>query len=293
MLVSTQTWKLHEYYGMERAVEMLIEAGWDAIDISIFKTDDVPFTDDYREVAARLLEMAKPHGVKFVQAHAPFGGGFEKYVNEKVPLLPRVFEFCSLLGIESVVVHPVQNGIYYGRQEELFQYNLEFYRGLAPLAKQYGVKIAIENMWQRNRKGGYIIDDVLAPPEELARMYDELADPEAFTVCLDLGHVALCNREPQDAIRIIGGERLGCLHIHDVDYKDDLHTMPGVAKINWLEVCRALADVDYKGHFNLEADMFFAGFLPEHHPLCAKFMCDASRIFADKIEELRKVKEEA
>ena len=290
MLISTQTWKLQEYYGLERAVQMLIEAGWDAIDVSMFKTDEVPFTDDYKEVAARLLEMAKPRGVKFVQAHAPFGGGMEKYTTQLVPLLPRAFEFSALLGIESIVVHPVQNGIYRGREEELFQYNLEFYRGLAPLAKQYGIKIAIENMWQRNKKGGYIVDDVLAPPEELCRMYDELADPEAFTVCLDLGHVALCNREPEDAIRLIGKERLGCLHIHDVDYKDDLHTLPGIGKIDWQSVCEALADIDYKGHFNLEADKFFVGFFPEHRALCAKFMCDATRIFANKVEELKNSK---
>ena len=284
MLVSTQTWKLQEYYGLERAVEMLIEAGWDAIDISMFKMDDPPFTDDYKEVAARLLEMAKPRGVKFVQAHAPFGGGMEKYTTQLVPLFPRVFEFVSLLGVESIVVHPVQNGVYRGREEELFKNNVEFYRSLAPLAKHYGVKIAIENMWQRNKKGGYIIDDVLAPPEELARMYDELADPEAFTVCLDLGHVALCNREPEDAIRTLGS-RIGALHVHDVDYINDLHTIPYLGRVRWSQVIEALADIDYKGEFTMESDAFLAPYEDDFIPTATRFMADTTKYLAERLQK--------
>ena len=278
---------LSNIYGLETSVDMLIEAGYPAIDVSMFKTDEPPFTDDYKEVAERLLAKANAKGVKFIQAHAPFGGGFEKYTTVLVPLMPRVFEFCSLLGIRDVVVHPIQDGRYYKREEELFERNVEFYKSLAPIAKQYGVKIAIENMWQRHPITKNICDDVLAPPEELARMYDVLNDPETFTVCLDLGHVALCGREPEDAIRTIGKDRLGALHVHDVDYASDLHTLPGIGKINWTKVCEALAEIDYEGSFNLEADNFFLGFLPEHHAMCAKFMADTTRVFAEKIDELR------
>lgn len=287
MLISTQTWKLQEYYGLERAVQMLIEAGWDAIDVSMFKTDEVPFTDDYKEVAARLLEMAKPRGVKFVQAHAPFGGGYDRYLNELIPLFPRAFEFCSLLGIEAIVVHPIMKGHYYGTEEEHFEMNMKFYRALAPLARTNKVKIAIENMWDRHRVTGRICDHVCADPHELCRYYDTLDDPEVFTVCLDIGHVALCGREPEDAIRIIGHDRLGCLHAHDVDYVADLHTLPGAAKINWDAVSRALGEIDYKGVFNMEADRFFAGFMEEQYPTVAKFMADTARTIANKIDLYR------
>ena len=138
--------------------------------------------------------------------------------------------------------------------------NVDFYKSLAPYAKKCGVKIAIENMWQTHPVSRHITDDILADPSDLVRMYDTLADPEAFTICLDLGHVALCGREPDAAIRTIGNERLGALHVHDVDYVSDLHTLPGVSKINWNNVCKALADINYRGSFNLEADSFFLGF---------------------------------
>ena len=45
-----------------------------------------------------------------------------------------------------------------------------------------------------------------------------------------------------------------------IDYVDDLHTLPGVEKINWENVCRALGEIDYKGEFTLEADNFLKNF---------------------------------
>ena len=286
MLFSNQTMFLADKYGLVRAVEMMIEAGYPAIDVSMFNLNDVPFTDDYREVAQTLREMADKAGVKFVQAHAPFGP-YERYVNEMIPLFPRAFEFCSLLGIENIVVHPIMNGHYYGNADRHFETNMKFYQALAPLARTNKVKIAIENMWDRHSVTGRICDHVCADPYELCRYYDTLADPEVFTICLDLGHVALCGREPEDAIRIIGRERLGCIHAHDVDYISDLHTLPGVSKLNWDSISRALGEIDYRGVFNMESDPFFEGFMEEHYPAVAKFMADTARVIANKIDLYR------
>ena len=287
MIFATQTDFLARKYGLVRAVEMLIEAGYPAIDISMYYTDTCPFTDDYREVAAKLRAMADKAGVKFVQAHAPFGGGYDRYLNEHVPLFPRVFEFCSLLGIENIVVHPIMKGHYYGTEDEHFDMNMKFYHALAPLARTNKVKIAIENMWDRHPVTGRICDHVCADPHELVRYYDELSDPEVFTICLDIGHVALCGREPEDAVRIIGGERLGCIHAHDVDYISDLHTLPGACKIKWDNVARALGEIDYRGPFTMEADNFYLGFMEEQYPCVTKFMADTAKVISDKIDLYR------
>lgn len=287
MIFSSQTEFLADKYGLERAVDMLIEAGYPAIDISMFNTKACPFTDGYREVAYRLKAKADAVGVKFIQAHAPFGGGYDNYLNNLVPLFPKAFEFCSILGIPNIVVHPIMKGHFYGHGEEHFEMNMKFYRALAPLARTNGVKIAIENMWDRHPVTGRICDHVCADPYELVRYYDTLNDPEVFTVCLDIGHVALCGREPEDAIRIIGHDRLGCIHAHDVDYVDDLHTLPGVAKINWDRVCRALGEIDYVGSFNMEPDNFFKGFMEEHYPCAAKFMADTAKCLANKVDLYR------
>ncbi len=286
MLFSNQTMFLSEKYGLERAVDIMIDAGYPAIDISMFDLNACPFTDGYRETASRIKARADSAGVRFVQAHAPFGK-YEYYLEKCVPLFPRVFEFCKLLGIPNIVVHPVMKGPYYGNAEEHFDINMKFYRAIAPLARTNGVKICIENMWGRHHITGRICDQVCADPYELCRYYDELADPDTFTVCLDLGHVALCGREPEDAIRIIGKERLGAIHAHDVDYVSDLHTLPGAGRMNWDNICRSLGEIDYRGSFNMEADEFFRGFPEEHYPSVARFMADTASVLAQKVDLYR------
>ena len=287
MIVSSTTDVLAKRFGIDKAVDMLIEAGYTGIDFSMFDINALPFTDDYKEVAARIRAKADAAGVKFVQAHAPFGGSPERVERELIPIFPRAMEFCSLLGIPNIVIHPVHFGKYNADHEARYEYNMKMYRDLVPYAKQYGVKIAIENMWTRHPITGRIVDAVCEDPAELCRYYDDLKDTGCFTICLDVGHVALCNREPEDVIRFIGGDRLGCVHLHDVNYVEDNHTLPGVGRINLDRVCRALADVNYKGPFNLEADYFFNGFLLEHSAIATKFMCDASKIFAAKVEEYK------
>ena len=172
-------------------------------------------------------------------------------------------------------------------EKELFDMNMEFYRGLAPYAKSTGVKISLENMWQVHPVTRRIVDDVCADPHELVAYYDTLDDADAFTICLDIGHVALCNREPEDAVRIIGHDRLGSLHVHDVDYVSDLHIQPGLGKVRWDRVCRALADVDYKGPFTLEAGRTYQNLDDEVIPSVLKFMADQTRHLADKVEKYK------
>lgn len=287
MEISTATSLVAMNLGVENGVRLLCEAGYDCLDISLTGPCNYYERDDKKEIIKSLKAITAEYGVRFNQAHAPYGGGYEVYTTEKVPKMPAVFDFAGELGVDTVVVHPLQWGRYYGNEEKMFELNMEFYSKLAPYAKSAGIKIGIENMWQNHPTSRHIVDDVCAPPEELCRYYDTLNDPEAFTVCLDIGHVALCGREPEDAIRTIGHDRLGALHVHDVDYVSDLHTLPGVGKINWDNVCRALADVDYKGVFTYEANAFFRNYDLGYYPTVAKFMADTARHLTAKIEKYK------
>ena len=280
MLFATQTEKMVHTFGLYEGIKLLMDAGYPALDFSMYGG----LMEDWREVAQKLRAMADERGVIFNQIHAPFGGGYEYYTTKLVPQMPQVFEFASILGAKQAIVHPLQEGRYYGNEKRLFEMNMEFYSSLAPIAKETGVKVAIENMFQRHPITGFIVDDVCADPHELALYYDTLNDPDNFTVCLDLGHVAVCNREPQDAIRILGRDRLGALHVHDVNYREDSHTLPGVGRIWWDAVTTALADIDYQGEFTLEADEFFNGFAKEMRYRCCVFMADQARFLAEQIQ---------
>ena len=161
-----------------------------------------------------------------------------------------MFECCAELGIETVVIHPIQDGPFKQKSEELLLRSVEFYKSLIPMAREYGVKMATENMWQRdeNRK---IIDDTCASPEQLCRCVD-MVDSEWLVACLDIGHVVLCDREPADFIRALGPDRLKALHVHDNDKVSDQHVLPFTGKIDWLSTCSALGEIGYTGDFTFE-----------------------------------------
>ncbi len=278
---------LETWFGLDRAIDMMLDAGYTGIDISLF-SHDFAYLDDagWPERAKELRAKVEARGAVFNQAHAPFGGDYEHYTGEVAPVLPRVFRHVALLGVPEIVVHPVQRGRYYGHEKELFEENLRFYRSLAPHAKEAGVRVAIENMWQGHPVTRRIVDDVCAPPEELAALFDELDDPEAFTVCLDLGHAAICGREPEDCIRVLGADRMGAMHAHDVNYREDNHTLPGTLNIHWDAVCQALADIGYRGDFTLEADHFFLGFGKDFASETCRFMAARARQLAEKTQAL-------
>lgn len=284
MLYSCQTCHLASRLGIHAAVDAMLDAGYPALDISLFGNNGFMLADDWRETAKALRGKAEARGAVFNQAHAPFGGGFEHYTKNLIPTFPRVFEFCEELGVRQIVVHPLQQGRYYGRERELFDMNMDFYRSLVPLSDKHGIKIAIENMWQTHPVTHRICDDVCANPHELAAYFDTLNDPAHFTVCLDIGHVALCGREPEDAIRILGNDRLGALHVHDVDYVSDLHTIPYLGRVNWSNVISALADIGYKGEFTMESDAFLARYPNDFLPTATRFMADTTKYLAEKLE---------
>ena len=287
MLISTQTGCFVTKFGQEEGIKKLIDAGFDCLDYSFFGKNTDYLETDGLELAKKLRNIADERGVSFNQAHAPFGGGYENYTTNLIPTFPRVFEFCSILGVKNIVIHPLQSGRYYGNEQRLFDMNMEFYTSLMPLARNSGVKIAIENMWQRHPVTNYITDDVCADPVELCRYYDTLNVPELFTVCLDIGHVALCGREPEDAIRVIGHDRLGAIHAHDVNYREDLHVLPGCGKIKYYEVAKALGEIDYVGEFTLEADNFLSHYDVSYYSVGGKFMADTARHFANEVEANR------
>ena len=273
--------------GLFKGIEMFIDAGFPALDLSLFKYDFV-MAEDYKSTAKELKKLADSRGVIFNQAHAPFGGGYDKYTSVTVPNFPRIFEFCGLLGVKNIVVHPLQRGRYYGQEEILFEMNMEFYSKLAPYAKESGVKIAIENMWHNDPHNGRIVDDTCADPHELVRYYDTLNDPDAFTICLDFGHVGICGREPEDAIKIIGHNRLGAIHAHDVDYVNDLHTLPGLSKLNYDAICKSLAEINYVGEFTLESEKFAKNIPTELLPSALRFMAETAKFYANEVEKYKK-----
>jgi len=249
-------------YGIEKAIDIFKEAGFTAMDYPLggmIHEDSVFNREGYREEAKRIRKIADEKQFPCVQTHAPFSFTLSQWndpvVFEEVlmPCFIRSIEISAILGAKVVVIHPLHHMTYHGHEEEIFQLNMDYYRRLIPYAKEYGIQIGVENMFQGDPLRHYIIADTCSNSKEFVRYIDTLNSPQ-ITACLDVGHVALprSDETAADVVRALGHDRLGALHIHDNDYTSDQHLLPYLGKLDWAEIAKALGEIDYKGDFTYE-----------------------------------------
>ena len=285
MKLVTQTEVLSKRFGDETAVRILCDSGFDGLDYSMFNMKDdncILNTADYKTHIRRVAQVADSYGVTFEQAHAPFPSakdGNDEYNGWIFEKLTRALEISGMLDAKICVVHPVQF------KENQFEKNMELYHKLEPYATDYGVKIALENMWGWSDELQRIVPNVCSIAEDFNRYVDAL-NPEHFTACLDLGHCGLVGDNAGNMIRQMGS-RFGCLHIHDNDNFNDSHTLPYTSEMDWDDILHALGEINYKGNFTYEADYFLNGFPDDLMPACERFMHDVGRSMIRKIEKYR------
>lgn len=280
---------LERKFGIEKAIDMIADAGFGGLDYSDYCEWSISECDDYKGRAKYVREIAESRGLKIYQTHGPMVTGMLKkfdmdYINARTL---RSIETASLLGAEAMVIHPIQDPLHKLGNEAVYERNMEFFRYFLPYCEKYNVKIAIENMCKTDPKSGVVHDGVCAHPLEFIRYLDDL-DSDYVTGCFDTGHCSATGREPQDVLKLLGGDRITCLHIHDNDYKSDKHCLPYTMNLEWEEICKALADIGYKGHFTMEASNFLPKFPDEFLPTALKFKCDVAHFLVSRIRNYGK-----
>ena len=228
MKLVTMTSNLTKAFGFKEAIDILADAGFDALDFSACHSEEF-YTDAHPDsYYVEMRKRAEDKGVFFNQAHAPHGSSFEdKELTEKrFKEIVVSMKNAALLGVENIVVHPCQHLRYLEPDvpERLFEINMAFYRRLLPYAEEYGIRVCTENMFQGDM---HILNvhSTCSRPAEMARYFDEIDHP-LFGCCLDIGHTATVREDASNFIRILGKDRLKCLHVHDVDEARDKHMLP-------------------------------------------------------------------
>lgn len=242
--------RLHDTFGIEKMFDIMASAGIEGID---FNNDVAEYctTEHDEEFYRSLGKYAASRGVAICQAHAPFPSSYveEDKSAKRFEEIVQGIKNAAYLGAPMIVVHPCVHLDFAveGNPEILFEYNLNFYKKLIPVARECGIKIAIENIGRVS---------ITSTPERLNKLFDTLNDP-VFTVCFDVGHCLLQGVDPAEAIRAIGPRLVdGCTHVHDNNGDRDTHTLPYYGKVEWESVMKALADIDYAGDLNYEASAF-------------------------------------
>ena len=294
MLLTTMTERIAKVFDDIKAVELIKKAGFDSIDITFDFWDDIGIFDgDYLSYARKIKARADELGIGFTQAHAPFNlstdDGEEACYKNTFDVTVKCLECCEIFGVDILVVHPLQYRKYYTNREFFKELNKKYYNELLPYCKKYGVKIACENMWQYSNESNCIVDSVCADPDEFNE-YIDMVDSEYLVACLDLGHCGLTHRDAGYCIRKMGGDRIKALHIHDNDFKHDFHTMPLFGDMDWEDITKALAEINYDGNFTLEADGFLSGIGADEELLLEALilMEKISRKLIKKIESYKK-----
>ena len=281
MLLSTSIAIYLHQFSPEETVDMLAEAGFTALDFGFFNARYYAKDLDGR-FFTELRKKAEDKGLVFNQAHAPFPSGVGKPDRDEEIFadIVRSMKNASLLGAKNIVVHPVQYFVYAndGVPEKLFELNVAFYNRLKPYCEEYGIRVAVENMWQDKELAGRcdtrIGHSTCSTQAEFIRYMDAL-DDKSFTACLELGHAMLVHEKPEDFIRALGHDRLGALHVHDTDGNRDLHTLPFYGGMGyWDRITDALRDIGYVGDLTYEAGNFLAPLPKELYGAASRFMAE-------------------
>ena len=142
----------------------------------------------------------------------------------------------AVLHLDSIVAEPELT------KDARYARNLAKLKVLEAYMQERGLKlrICLENL-----------STIAQNAEELCAVVDQL-DQEHFGICLDTGHLNLCDKDQRRFI-LTAGKRLKALHIADNEGERDQHMMPfGKGNVNFGEVVQALREIDYEGLFNLE-----------------------------------------
>lgn len=280
LLISTMCYQLFDEQSTDEAyltqrMQFLRDCGIEALDYSFDEWIDTDFKkgevndfwnqslDELYVHFTPLKNAAEKAGLVFSQSHAVFPLHLSKYPEATEYLQMSVeknIAIAAFLGCPALVVHPC---FFRGDKERTQTVNLALYRRFMPFAKEYGVKICLENLY--GTVNGSPIDGPCSTPEEACWYIDKLneeAGEDVFGFCLDVGHANLLHKDLKAFVKTLG-HRLTCLHLHDNNADGDLHVMPYTQQpvrswtlrpsTDWDGLCDSLREIGYKGNLSFEA----------------------------------------
>ena len=283
MKISTEISSASRIVGEEKAIELCARAGFDAWDFSMFDmckydypTKSILYShhplahSDYLSFARRLKKVSDDNGIYCNQSHAPYPSvpGVRDY-------LKRAIECTAEAGGKICVIHP-----HFVSEEE----NKEIYNEFLPFAKDYGVKIATENMWDWDYEKDESSFAICSTGESFKKLVD-IVDDDYFVACLDIGHAEM-RGSGSGAVNMIRalGKKLQAVHVHDNDKWQDSHKIPFSDSIDFVSVAAALKEIGYNGEITLEANAYLKDFTRENILDGLKDMAAAARRLADMVK---------
>lgn len=255
------------YNGDFEALKRLAAAGFDAVDYNLNKFSVRDPVDKFWTIpdaeracyTRNLKSLADSLNLKFSQVHSPYPTYFSdnKKRSQVFEISMESIRIAAMLMAPYIVVHPnvPPEKRTVDEVKALVEDNIVFFSKFIPHLKSYGIKLAIENMFNWDWDKDIPLPTVASSSVCMAYMVDKLnaiAKEELFVACLDVGHAVLTGDSTPDMMVRTLGSRLKLLHIHDNDAKRDRHYIPFTGVVDWSCFVKALFDIGYQGALSLE-----------------------------------------
>ncbi len=218
--------------------------------------DDVIYGD---EGIAQIKAMLDRAGLKLLDTHGVCWGGAREFDldpakrEHALELHRDRLRMTAALGGDTVVIHPAVGE----DMAAAIDRQLASIEQLAPLCRELGVSLSIENTWPAT------VDHAVIPA-----LLDAFG-PEVMGFCLDSGHANLSGNTDWLIEHAFG--RLNCLHLHDNDGQSDQHQIPGMGTVAWEKVAPAILASGYRKPINFELSLGRSHFRREEPFLAAGY----------------------
>ncbi len=302
----------------EEGFAMLKRAGFSCCDFSLnsyllntalYQSELNAFFD---QSVQELEQFFAPHkkgaeaaGIAVNQMHMPYpiyvpkaDEGINDYLWNQVA--PKSMAVCHYLGCKYIVVHGFKLAYFLGSEELEWQETARFIDSIAPMAKEMGITICIENLY--DNIGGHLVEGPCCNVKKAVERIDSFNDKygaEVLGFCFDTGHANIVGIDFESFITALG-YRLKVLHIHDNDGVADLHQIPftftktleNQPSTHWDGFIRGLRSIKFDKVLSFETAPVLSAFPEVMKQDALKFIARIGEYFAGEIEKGRRSKEE-
>ena len=219
------------------------EAGLDYIEVTMNNVIGKD-TAGVRERAELLKAQIDSSGLKVWSVHMPYSKKIDISLVDSVKRAAALNYVKDMMRVSAVfqpqriILHPSGEPVSPDERAERIAYSHASIGELAPIAKEMGAVLCVENLPRTCLgKNG---EEMMA----LINGYDDVC------LCFDVNHLLYQSHE--DFLRVVPKDKIQAVHISDYDFADERHLLPGVGKIDWAPLWKAIRAKGYNGPMMFE-----------------------------------------
>lgn len=253
---------------------------------------------ELRQFFAPHKQGAATAGIVINQLHMPYPlyvPRAKQKINDYLwnQVAPKSMEVCHYLNCPYIVIHGFKLVNFLGSEELEWQETAKLIDSIAPMAKEMGITICIENLY--DSIGGHLVEGPCCDVHKAVERIDSINEKyhaEVLGFCFDTGHANLVGLDFEKFITTLG-HRLKVLHIHDNDGIRDLHQIPFTFTANrenkpstdWEGFIRGLCNIRFNKVLSFETAPVLSTFPEEMKETVLGFIAQIGQFFAEKVDE--------